>query len=78
MTQKTKLTVTQAFGAYAVGDEITDTEVMKSVSRTHPRSVVRSTADAPPALELDPKTGEYVAPKKPTQSATRTTAPTGE
>jgi hypothetical protein len=42
-----KLVVTHAFGPYAIGDSITDTDEIALVLGEHPNCVVKAASDAP-------------------------------
>lgn len=53
MTKKTKLVVTQAFGAYAVGDQITDTDEIKAVKASNPASVVVTLDETPEGHDIN-------------------------
>ena len=55
-----KLIITQPFGDYAVGDEVTDTEAMKKIEAEHPNRAVAVKVE--PVKEADP------APKPPAKS----------
>lgn len=44
-----KLVVTHAFGPYAIGDSITDTDEIAAVLGDRPASVVKAASDGQPA-----------------------------
>lgn len=44
-----KLVVTHAFGPYAIGDSITDTDEIAAVLGERPNSVVKAASDSPAA-----------------------------